>query len=121
MTCIAALIDNATGRVYVGGDSAGVAGWDLAVRADAKVFRRGPFVLGFTSSFRMGQLLRYTLEAPQHPEGMADDEYMVTYFVDAVRRCLKRGGVAKRENDVEEGGTFIVGYRGGIYVIEGDY
>ena len=52
MTCIVGLIDGR--RVWMGGDSAGVSGLDITVRADAKVFRNGDFLIGFTSSFRMG-------------------------------------------------------------------
>ena len=57
MTCIVGLIDGR--RVWMGGDSAGVSGLDITVRADAKVFRNGDFLIGFTSSFRMGQLLAF--------------------------------------------------------------
>lgn len=119
MTCIVGLVHEA--RVYIGGDSAAVSGWDLTVRADAKVFKRGPFVMGFTTSFRMGQLLRYRLEIPKRPEGMALDEYMATLFVDASRQCLKDGGQAKRENEVEEGGSFLVGHEGRLFHVAADY
>ena len=37
MTCIAAIAEK--GKVYIGGDSAGVAGLDLTIRADEKVFK----------------------------------------------------------------------------------
>lgn len=119
MTCIVGVVAN--GRAVIGGDSAGVSGWDLRTRADSKVFRRGPFVMGFTSSFRMGQLLRFRLEAPEHPAGMDDYEYMTTLFVDAVRECLKEGGFARKSEEAESGGTFIVAYRGALYVVENDY
>ena len=56
MTCIAGLVHD--GAVYLAGDSAGCSGWDLTVRADPKVFVSGSYVMGFTTSFRMGQLLR---------------------------------------------------------------
>lgn len=119
MTCIAGLIHN--GKVYIGGDSAGVAGYDLAVRADKKVFRNGDFAMGFTSSFRMGNLLQHTLTPPRrHPD---DDvhKFMVNEFVDAVRACLKKGGYASKENETEEGGTFLVGYEGRLFTIHSDY
>lgn len=57
MTCIVGLVDG--DRVILGGDSAGIAGWHLQLRADEKVFRNGPYAIGFTTSFRMGQILRY--------------------------------------------------------------
>jgi len=120
MTCIVGVRHK--GSVYIGGDSAGTAGFDLTVRADQKVFHNGPYLMGFTTSFRMGQLLRYSLEPPQLPARAADlDRFMVTTFVDAARQCLKDGGYLKKENEQEEGGTFLVGVRGELYAIESDF
>lgn len=118
MTAIAGLVHK--GEVWMGGDSAGVAGWDLTVRRDEKVFRNGELLFGFTSSFRMGQLLRFKFKAPIHRE---EDpyEYMVTAFVDAVRECLKSGGFANKTNEVEKGGTFLVGYRCRLFLVDEDY
>jgi len=121
VTCIVGVKDKETGRVVIGGDSAGVAGWDLRVRADHKVFTHGPFVFGFMGSFRVGQLLRYVFQPPEHPEGMDDFEYMVTRFVEAVRKVLTAGGVARKDDNVETGGFFMVGYRGRLYTVESDY
>jgi hypothetical protein len=52
VTAIVGLVHE--GTVYIGGDSAGVSGYSMTVRADAKVFTVGPYLLGFTTSFRMG-------------------------------------------------------------------
>lgn len=117
MTCIAGLVHN--GRVYIGADSAGIGGWDLTIRADEKAFTTGPYVMGFTDSFRMGQLLRYSLTPPEPTEDL--QRFMVTAFVDAVRGCLKAGGYARKENEQESGGAFLVGVRGSLFVVCGDY
>ncbi|GAA2117982.1 hypothetical protein [Actinomadura alba] len=117
MTAIVGLVHGDT--VHIGGDSAGVAGWSLTVRADLKVFTNGPYAMGFTDSFRMGQLLRYSLQAP-HPEGDLE-RFMTTKFVDAVRKCLKHGGWAKKDSDREEGGYFLVGVHGRLFFVESDY
>lgn len=119
LTCIVGLVDE--GTVYIGGDSAGVAGMELKVRADQKVFANGPIVMGFTDSFRMGQLLRYAFQCPPQLPSKAIEEYMVMDFVDAVRECLKEGGFAKEESGQESGGTFLVGYRGRLFEVSGDY
>lgn len=120
MTCIVGLEHE--GRVYIGGDSAGVDGrYALTVRADEKVFARDGLVMGFTSSFRMGQLLRYALVLPRQAEGQDDMEFMVTTFVDAVRNCLKAGGFTKVENAQEEGGSFLVGRKGRLFAIHDDF
>jgi ATP-dependent protease HslVU (ClpYQ) peptidase subunit len=120
MTCIVGWTDG-KGNICIGGDSAGVAGLNMAIRADEKVFRNGEMLFGFTSSFRMGQLLRFSLEIPSRTEKQDSYDYMCTDFIDAVRKCLKDGGYAKVDNGVDEGGCFIVGYRGQLYVIESDF
>lgn len=117
MTAVVGLVQS--GRVYLGGDSAGVSGLSLVVRADAKVFRKKEYIFGFTTSFRMGQLIRYSMRLPK-PKGDLD-AFMATVFIDALRRCLKAGGWASKENEREEGGTFLVGVRGRLYAIYDDY
>jgi ATP-dependent protease HslVU (ClpYQ) peptidase subunit len=109
------------GEVYVGADSAGVSGLDLTVRADEKVFRVGPLLIGFTTSFRMGQLLRFDLKVPKHPKGLDDFAWLVSRLVPAIRRCLSDGGYTTKNNNAETGGQFIVGYRGRLYVVHDDF
>jgi ATP-dependent protease HslVU (ClpYQ) peptidase subunit len=117
MTAIVGLAHG--GSVFIGGDSAGVSGMDLSVRADAKVFRKRGYLFGFTTSFRMGQLIRYSLDLPK-PKGDLD-AFMATGFIDALRECLKTGGWARKEAEREEGGTFLVGVRGQLFAVYDDY
>lgn len=122
MTCVVGLKTPTT--IIVGADSAGVGGWDLRIRADEKVFRTGPYLIGYSSSFRMGQLLRYSLLshlAPLEEQNELLFRYMVTLFVDGVRQCLKDGGYAEKHDEREEGGQFIVGVRDRLFVVDRDY
>jgi ATP-dependent protease HslVU (ClpYQ) peptidase subunit len=119
MTCIVGFVEG--DKVFIGGDSAGVGGYSLTVRADGKVFRNGSMLFGFTSSFRMGQLLRWSLKVPDHDPRVPIEKYMATNFVDAVRECLKTNGFAKKEAEVESGGTFLVAYKGRLFCIQSDY
>jgi hypothetical protein len=118
VTCIVGIEHD--GGVVIGGDSAGLSGWSKTVRADEKVFTVGAYVMGFTSSFRMGQLLRYSLVVPA-PDTWDVDRHMSTVFVDAVRATLKTGGFAKTSESQEEGGTFLVGVAGRLYAIYDNY
>jgi ATP-dependent protease HslVU (ClpYQ) peptidase subunit len=118
VTCIVGVQQD--GRVVIGGDSAGVAGWSITVRADTKVFRNGEFIMGFTDSFRMGQLLRYSL-VPPVPQDWDLDRFMATEFIAVVRDCLRDGGFARNESGNESGGLFLVGIRGHLYRIDSDY
>lgn len=119
MTCIVGQAAN--GKVYIGGDSAGSNGWNMVDRADRKVFKTDGVVFGFTTSYRMGQILRYCFKPPKRPIDKDLMEYMVVDFVDALRACLKSAGFAKKENEVESGGVFLVGVEGRLFKIEADY
>ena len=119
MTCIVGLVDGAT--VWMGGDSAGVAGLDISLRADPKVFHNGPYLIGFTSSFRIGPLLRFRLRPPVRRPEQDLFHFLVCEFVESVRICLKEGGFAQRSNDVETGGFFLVATEGRLFSIQDDY
>ncbi|MER9710189.1 hypothetical protein NKJ13_07955 [Mesorhizobium sp. M0174] len=119
MTCIVGLVEG--GKVYLGGDSAGVAGYQMSVRADRKVFRNGDFIMGFTTSFRMGQLLAHAFTPPKRHADIDVYKFMVTDFVNGVRDCLKAGGYAVKHDEVESGGSFLVGYEGRLFGIYDDY
>jgi len=117
VTCIVGLVDQ--GHVFIGADSAGIAGYDLVVRADSKAFQNGPFLMGFTTSFRMGQLLRYAFKPPPCEGDVFC--YLATTFIDAVRECLSKGRYAVKKDEQESGGQFLVGFRGCLYAIDSDY
>lgn len=119
MTAVAGLVHQ--GRVHLGADSAGMSGWALTVRADPKVFTNGPFVFGFTTSFRMGQLLHHAFTPPSPGPARRLDRFMATEFIDAVRECLKAGGYATKSSEAEVGGNFLVGVGGHLFEIAADY
>jgi ATP-dependent protease HslVU (ClpYQ) peptidase subunit len=119
VTCIVGLVHDT--NIIMGGDAAGVSGTDLIQRKDGKVFINGSCIMGFTSSFRMGQLLRYRLKIPAQKEEQDLFDFMVNDFVDAVRDCLKTGGFAEKDKERESGGTFLVGYAGRLFEISSDF
>lgn len=119
MTCVVALRHD--GVIYMGCDSAGVGGYSRSNRLDPKIYRVGDMLIGFTTSFRMGQLLGYSLTLPRHHADVPLENYMSTVFINAVRECLKAGGWAEKEKDQEKGGTFLVAYKRRIFTIFSDY
>lgn len=121
MTCIVGLVDK--GTVYIGGDSSGVAGGQyLTTRADEKVFRNGQYLIGFTSSFRMGQLLRYSFSPPKPPDNTKKlFEFMVNEFVPSIRQCFKTGGFTQLANAQEKGGRFLIGVHGRLFLLDQDF
>lgn len=118
MTCIAGIVDQ--GIVWIGGDSAGVAGLSLMIRADEKVFRNDGMTFGFTTSFRMGDILRYQMLIPTRDANEDPRAYMVRKFIPVLRTVLREQGWLKKNNDREEGGTFLVGFAGRLFIVEDD-
>lgn len=122
MTCIIGLVDQKTKKLYIGGDSCGTSGWNVTTRADKKVFQKGDFIMGFTTSFRMGQILQYDFNPPPFPEQEEDVmKYMVSSFVKEVRNCLKSNGYAVIQSNQESGGEFLVGYKQRLFKIDNDF
>ena len=120
MTCIVAAKAK-DGSIVMGADSAGSDSWSLIVLKDPKIYRVGSMLIGFTSSYRMGQLLGHSLSLPEHHADVPLEKYMATTFMDAVRSCLKNGGYAKTENSVESGGTFLAAYKGRIFQVQENF
>ena len=119
MTVIIGLEHN--GQVYMGGDSMASNGWGQGVTALRKVFRVGPFLIGYTSSFRMGQILQYHLEVRPQELRESDEQYMVAAFIEAVRDCLSKKGYTQITNNREASGDFLVGYRSKLYYVASDF
>jgi len=112
----------ANGHVYVGGDSMVGNGWgEKGVTSLRKVFRTGEFLIGYTSSFRMGQILQHHLIVRSQEKGEPDERYMVVGFIEAVRNVLKEKGYAEVSDNREKGGEFLVGYRGRLYLADSDF
>jgi ATP-dependent protease HslVU (ClpYQ) peptidase subunit len=121
VTCIVGIVDD--GSVYMGADSAQIAGWRSRVNGPSKMFRHGDLLMGVAGSNRASQLLQYNLVIPEHPAGMDTRQWLITAFVPAVRVCLKEGGFAKKENEVESttDGVALIGYRGALWTLHTDY
>ena len=119
MTCVVGIEHK--GEAWMGADSASASSWDIYPTRLKKVFKRGDFLIGYTTSFRMGQLLQYKLDVPKQSENEDDLEYMSTVFIDAVRECLRDGGFTEISNNVETGGLFMVGYKSKLYIVDRDF
>ena len=123
MTCIVGYLDKNTNDIYMGGDSAGVSDFSINIRKDPKVFVRDKFIFGFTSSFRMGQILMCCdLNLPRQEEGEDTYVYMVKKFVPAIKDVFDEEGYLQKYKDGDDrGGTFIVGYNNRLFSIEDDF
>ena len=127
MTCIVGLVED--GNVLIGADSLSSNSHRKSVVVNPKIIvitrpttgYPTDLIIGYTSSWRMGQLLR-TLSLPkmQHKTQDAFD-WLSTAFVDAVRAKLKDGGWATVNNNHEAGGEFLVAFGGRLFTVQSDF
>lgn len=121
MTAIAAVVEG--GRIWLGADSAlsDTATHDLRIIVNQKVFKIGDMLIGVAGSPRMGDVLRFNLVMPKHPKRMDAARFMRLHFIDALREAAKKAGVMAQQFGVEEmDAHLLIGYRGRLFVIEGD-
>jgi len=121
MTCIVAIAHKK--KVYMGADSYGSNGRSGTEVLNPKCFINGEFLIGSTTSFRIIDLLQYKLSVPKvhEDEHKDNDKFMRTYFIEAVHKCFKDNGRLKTKEGVDNGGNFLVGYRGKVYEIQDDF
>lgn len=120
MTCIVGI--ELRDGVLIGGDSAGVAGSHVEDRTDLKVFANGHFVVGFSGSYRVGQILQCHWRPPEQPVGLEDWAFMVRDVVESVRKVLQGcGSRGTNGNGDAHDGPFLLGYRGKIYKVDTDF
>lgn len=122
MTCIVGFRKG--GKVWIGGDSLGVAGMSKSVRLDRKVFKVGEYVLGFTSSFRMGQILQYQTDLvyPVAEESKDLHRFAVVQLIPRLRAAFHSNGMMGK-NDMGQDcvGQFLIGYRDQLWCVESDF
>jgi len=122
MTCIVGLKHN--DKIYIGGDSLGSnTNFQKTVRVDEKVFVKDEMIFGFTSSFRMGQIIRYAFDIPARMEGVEDMEYLVRTFIPSLIECYKEHGFLPKDDEDHSvlGGIFLLGYKSQLYQIDTDF
>lgn len=121
MTAVVGLVED-SGKVWVGADSAASDEMgSLDLRAAAKVFKKGGVVIGGCGSFRAIQLVRYKLSVQEHKRGTVE-KWMACTFIEALRKCLMDGGhTTKKDNEELAEGVFLVGHKGHLFTVWGDF
>lgn len=118
MTCIIGLLSN--GVSYMGTDSLGSNGYTGNVYKNRKVFKldnNKDIMAGYTSSFRMGQLLQYSsnlFDELNLLKNNIDEKYMVNKFIPNVQKLFEEG-------KYKEGGQFLLSFKDKLYEVQCDF
>lgn len=79
-------------------------------------------VIGYTSSYRMGDILRTHLDDIAPFGHMDAEQWMISEFIPAVRGAFCDGGFTERKDGREAGGEFIVAVQPGrMFVVQSDF
>ena len=92
------------------------------------MFRKGSFIFGGCGSARVNNLLRFRLAPPEAYDWEQLDvsehalAFMSTRFVETVRTCLREFGAQMNfHGESQFAAAFLVGFRGQLYKVDGDY
>lgn len=111
------------GSVWLGADSCGSSSSYRAAFTTPKLVElstgSSKLILGYTTSFRFGQILQYQV-GPPHDIRKDAEEYLVRDFIPAVRKALGEHGWLKKDSEREESGAALVGYRKRLFSFQSD-
>lgn len=108
--------------VILGCDSQGSAEYNKTFRKDSKIFEVHGIGYGFTSSYRMGQILKY--HTTEILDNMRENDlygYIVTKLVPMYRRILTENGFKSNTNGVDSGGSFLLAIDGRLFAVLEDF
>lgn len=120
MTCVIGLVEK--GKMYLGADSASIGGnFELVVRNDPKVFKHGEFLVGYSQSPRLGQILRFGFKYPafKTQDGLA---YLVQSFMPRLITAIQSNGFTMDEDHDRLGCyPFLIMLHGRLFRVESDF
>jgi len=120
MTCVVG-IRGSNNSIHMGADSCISDGDSSRILVDPKVFVRGQFAIGSAGSLRVLQLVHYCMTIPPI-KIRSPEKYLITSFINSMRKCLKRSGASREEHKEEEqDNSFIIGFKGRLFTIDAVY
>lgn len=119
MTAIVGFTKNK--KVYIGGDRIAASDSFSTDVTKSKVFRNGDFLIGYTSSFRFGEILEYCFTPPTPSSHIKNDKhFLVAEFIPALRKCLEDNKYCSTDANGESGSA-LIGYKSKLYDLQGDW
>jgi ATP-dependent protease HslVU (ClpYQ) peptidase subunit len=105
----------------MGADSIAMNGWARDIIAESKMFKRCGMLFGCAGNPRMAQILRYQTVFKAQMGAQSDEEWLVCEVVERARVAFKEYGYTETENGRELGASFLLGYKGKLYSVEGSF
>lgn len=118
MTCIVGIESNSGATLSA--DSSSVGNHHTRRVNGSKVFSYdNGTICGYTTSFRMGQILEHHVVPPELDRNERD--YVIEVLIPEVRRAMKDRGYSEVQNNEEKGGFFLLGIEDKIFKVQRDF
>jgi len=125
MTCVIGYVDKKTNTIYMGCDSCGSNGYTKDKYNDCKIFKNGDFIIGYTTSFRMGQILEHSWTPPNRNDSKYKDlplkTFMIKYIIPSIMKTFNDECYAENKSNVLSGGNFLIGIESTIFEVQNDF
>lgn len=118
MTCIIGYKEN--DLVYIGADSFAGNDWVKQKIFTPKVFMNKDFLIGYSNSFRFGQIMQYHIDYPDIPYDF-DLEFLINNFVEPLREASKNEGNSEIDKNVESASMALIGIRNRLFHLSSDF
>lgn len=127
MTCIVGIEHNK--KVYIGADSLASTSQFKHETLTPKVFKlrtmTTDLLIGYTTSFRFGDIMRYRCGAPPVDTAIKSvqdaEEYLITEFVPSMQAAMAANGYDKEFEGAKQTGNMLIGIKGYLFEIQSDY
>lgn len=123
MTCIVGYIDQPNSVMYIASDSAFSSGDQVMVKSTKKIFCKKKMLIGLTGYPRLLQLVEWKMEFPLHRKHVEPPQYIIDFWVDDLRSCLKEHGFNKNIEGQEKfvDSELLICYQGKLFNVQPNY
>ena len=86
-----------------------------------KISQVGEYLVAGSGDADACDLIQYTWEAPEVPEGVDLYRFMITEVAPSIRKCLKDAGYEIPKDDPDAGFFFLIAIRGTLFEVDESY
>lgn len=122
MTCVIAVIDKETNKVFMGCDSGVQENWTMLQIKQPKMIKLNDMLIGISGTLRPLQLIQHQLVLADRTEKQSSMEYLVKVFVPAVKQLLVDNDcIMNNDNYKQSDSNLLIGYRGEIFIMDTNF
>jgi len=111
-----------SGKVWIGSDTLGSNGSHCYTRLDPKIFVKSGYIIGFTSSYRFGQIIQHHVKFSENKKPKTDKHYKhIVGIIEAIRKKVTEYGYAKVDNNQVFGGRLLIGWKHNLFMMDSDF